>query len=294
MEHVTNSASASRIVFIDVDGTILEHGSVIAPSTVAAIRSARAAGHRVYLCTGRAAADIHPDVRAIDVDGAITNGGAYARHGAEVVLSRPMPRDAAERLIAYFEQHGLHYFLQSHDAVYASEGIAAFAEEFLRRRRAQREADLRKLGTIDDLSTEVLTAAYLPVADADLDVIAKAVFLSPASDSLDRAQADLGGQFLVIPGSMPMPGGSNGEISMHGTDKGTGILAMLEHLGADAADTIGIGDSWNDREMFDVVGTSVAMGQADPALRERADLVTTAVLDDGVWNAFVRLGLIER
>ena len=73
MEHVTNSASASRIVFIDVDGTILEHGSVIAPSTVSAIRSARAAGHRVYLCTGRAAADIHPDVRAIDVDGAITN-----------------------------------------------------------------------------------------------------------------------------------------------------------------------------------------------------------------------------
>ena len=55
---------------------------------------------------------------------------------------------------------------------------------------------------------------------------------------------------------------------------------------------IGIGDSWNDAEMFDVVGTPVAMGNADPALKERAGNVTTDVLDDGVWNAFVELGLV--
>ncbi|MFV1315617.1 hypothetical protein [Klebsiella pneumoniae] len=35
----------TRIAFLDVDGTILEHGSLIAPSTVTAIRQARANGH---------------------------------------------------------------------------------------------------------------------------------------------------------------------------------------------------------------------------------------------------------
>lgn len=68
--------SPQRIVFIDVDGTILEHGSVIAPSTVSAIRRARSNGHLVYLCTGRSAGDIHPSVREIGFDGEITNGGA--------------------------------------------------------------------------------------------------------------------------------------------------------------------------------------------------------------------------
>lgn len=130
------------------------------------------------------------------------------------------------------------------------------------------------------------------MSEADLDEIAKAVFVSDRSDSLDRAQTDLGDTFHVIPGSMPMPGGSNGEISMLGTTKGAAILEVLALLDRDPADAIGIGDSWNDVEMFEVCGVSVAMGNADPELQARADRVTTGVLDDGVWNAFVALGLV--
>jgi len=44
--------------------------------------------------------------------------------------------------------------------------------------------------------------------------------------------------------------------------------------------------------MFEVCGTSVAMGNAHDELKHMADFVTTAVLDDGVWNAFDRLGLL--
>lgn len=291
MGHVSSSVSARRVVFLDVDGTILEHGSVIAPSTVTAIRSARAAGHRVYLCTGRADADIHPDVRAIGVDGAISNGGAFATDGDELILARPMLRSDAARLVDYFERHGLHYFLQSHEAVYASDGIRAFAADFFAQRRAQQAADRRRLG-ISAPPPVTPISHYLPTAAADLDLVAKAVFVSTEAGSLTHAQRDLGDRFLVIPGSIPLPGGSNGEISVQGTDKGTGVRAMLTHLGLDPVDAVGIGDSWNDREMFEVVGTSVAMGQAPPGVRALADLVTTDVLDDGIWNAFRRLGLI--
>ena len=55
---------------------------------------------------------------------------------------------------------------------------------------------------------------------------------------------------------------------------------------------MGIGDSWNDVEMFAVCGVSVAMGNADPELQAKADRVTTGVLDDGVHGALVRLGLV--
>jgi hydroxymethylpyrimidine pyrophosphatase-like HAD family hydrolase len=67
---------------------------------------------------------------------------------------------------------------------------------------------------------------------------------------------------------------------------------VLDQLGLSATDAIGIGDSWNDVEMFEVVGTPVAMGNAAPELRRLAGRVTTAVLDDGVHNAFAELGLI--
>ena len=285
-----------RIVFIDVDGTILEHGSVIAPSTVTAIRSARRAGHTVYLCTGRSAGDIHPAVREIGFDGVISNGGAFAVRidddGTEQPIAAHLrPRALTDRMLGYFADRGIHYFLQTDDAVYASPGIGAAADEFFRQRRDRHAEDLRALG-LDDDDAPLPAISYRPLDEVDLDQVVKATFISPDSDTLARAQADLGDAFHVIPGSIPMPGGSNGEIAQLGVNKGSAIVEVLDALGLDAADSVGIGDSWNDVEMFDVVGTAVAMGGADPELQARADFVTTGVLDDGVHGALVRLGLV--
>lgn len=47
------SASVLRTVFLDVDGTLVTYENVLPSSAVRAIREARAAGHRVYVCTGR-------------------------------------------------------------------------------------------------------------------------------------------------------------------------------------------------------------------------------------------------
>ena len=48
--------------------------------------------------------------------------------------------------------------------------------------------------------------------------------------------------------------------------KGAAILAILGHLGIDPADAIGVGDNWNDAEMFEVCGTAIAMGNAVVAI----------------------------
>lgn len=279
----------TRIAFLDVDGTILEHGSLIAPSTVTAIRQARANGHQVWLSTGRSAGDVHPDVLAIGFDGAITNGGAYATRGEEMLVEQPMPRADVELLERYFEAHGIHYFLQTHGGVFASEGMGTVMTAYRRERHAERAAQLAEQGLTAE---EPLWKEPRPVAEVDRDAVAKAVFVSPSIDTVVHAAAELGDAFHVIPGSIPLPGGSNGEIGQAGVTKGSAITAVLAQLGLPATDAIGIGDSWNDVEMFEVVGTPVAMGNAAPELQKLAGRVTTSVLDDGVHNAFAELGLI--
>lgn len=282
--------SEPRIIFLDVDGTILAHGETIAPSTIAAVRAARERGHLVYLCTGRAAGDIHPSVLDIGFDGAISNGGALAVSGDETVLAETMPRAAVEQVMAYFAEQGTRYFIQSHSGVYASEGVRSFIADFIAERRRRHADDLSSVALAEDV---VAAPRFAPVEEADLDHIAKAVFVSSDPDAVEKTQRALGEQFHVIPGSMPLPTGSNGEVGMRGTNKGTGIEAVLAHLGRDAADAVGIGDSWNDVEMFEVCGTAVAMAEADPQLQRIAGDVTTGVLDDGIWNAFVRHGIID-
>ena len=281
-------------MFIDVDGTILEHGSVIAPSTIVAIRAARARGHLVFLCTGRSRGNIHPEVSAIGFDGAITNSGAFATIDGRQALARVMSRADLDRLTTYFAAHDIEYALQSDEHVFVSPGLSAHLDEFARRRAAERADDRRRLGLdADDADAAAAEVdRYLPLADADLDAIAKAVFVSERDGAVERVHGDLGDRFHVIPGSIPLPGGSNGELSLQGVNKGSAILEVLDLLGRDAADAIGIGDSWNDVEMFEVCGTSVAMAGADAELRARVDHVTTGVLDDGVSNAFSALHLI--
>lgn len=275
-----------RIVFLDVDGTILAHGNAIAPSTVAAVRAARAAGHLVYLCTGRAGGDIHPRVAEIGFDGAITNGGVTATVGDEVVVSRLMPEASVRRLEEAFAAHGIEYILQADDEVFTSPGVMPLVREFV---RAARDSEPHA----EDSVSGIESRTYRDVSFAPRDAIAKAVFISPDPDGRGTLDAELGDEFHVVPGSMPLPGGSNGEICLRGTNKGSAIELVLDHLGIDAADAVGIGDSWNDVEMFEVCGTAVAMGNAEPELKRRADRVTTDVLDDGVWNAFRALGLID-
>ncbi|GLJ80682.1 Cof-type HAD-IIB family hydrolase [Microbacterium imperiale] len=282
--------SDSRIIFLDVDGTILAHGETIAPSTVSAVRAARDRGHLVFLCTGRAAGDIHPRVLDIGFDGAISNGGALAVVGDETVLAETMPRAAVERVMSYFDEQGTRYFIQSHAGVYASAGVRTFIADFIAERRRRHQDDQSTVALAEDV---VAAPSFTPVEEADLDHIAKAVFVSPDPDAVEKTQRALGDEFHVIPGSMPLPTGSNGEVGMRGTNKGTGIAAVLDHLGRDASEAVGIGDSWNDVEMFEVCGTAIAMAEADPALQQIAGEVTTGVLDDGIWNAFARHGLID-
>ncbi|KJL42807.1 HAD family hydrolase [Microbacterium trichothecenolyticum] len=279
-----------RIIFLDVDGTLLEHGSHVSPSTGPAIRAVREAGHLVYLSTGRSASDIHPDVAEIGFDGAVTNSGALVVSGGQVVVDRPLSPAATDRMLTALRSRGIRYFLQTRDAVYASDDMAELMRDYAAALEA-REAAGQQVRPEDSL-VGLAQRRFPSVDEADLTRIDKAVFVSDHPEGLDELREDLGDEFLIVPGSMPLPGGSNGEISERETTKGSAIELLLAHLGMHADDAIAVGDSWNDIEMFQVCGVSVAMGNAQPELKELADFVTTDVLDDGIANALRRLGLI--
>ena len=51
-----------RIIFVDVDGTLVDYDNVLPSSAITAIRAARDAGHQVFLSTGRSRAEIYPEI----------------------------------------------------------------------------------------------------------------------------------------------------------------------------------------------------------------------------------------
>ena len=69
------------------------------------------------------------------------------------------------------------------------------------------------------------------------------------------------------------------------TDKAEGIQAVLDYEGLDWEDAIAFGDSTNDTQMLEKAGIGVAMGSATDYVKSFADMETTDVYHDGIYNA---------
>ena len=278
--------TARRLVFLDVDGTLVDHHQHLAPSVPEAVRRARANGHLVHLCTGRSRREIPATVAGIGFDGAVTAGGGFVEAGDELVQSFTMPPAAVDELVAFFDANGIEYNLQGFDDVHTSPGLLErvrplFEGDIARERDASAARDMKQLEA---------SMAYR--GPAPREGIAKATFFGTDTGTFARVRDGLGERFHVITGTIPYLGEAGGEVSLPGVHKGAAIARLAEHLGASMADTIGIGDSHNDLEMLQMCGVGIAMGNADDTVKSYADEVTASVSDDGVWHAFARHGLL--
>ena len=74
-----------------------------------------------------------------------------------------------------------------------------------------------------------------------------------------------------------------------GTNKSTGLSAVVAELGLSSQSVVGIGDAENDHEFLSFCGCSVAVANAIPALKQHADVVTGGSYGAGVTEVINRL-----
>jgi HAD superfamily hydrolase (TIGR01484 family) len=74
-----------------------------------------------------------------------------------------------------------------------------------------------------------------------------------------------------------------------GVDKASGLRVALKDLQLSPRDTVGVGDAENDGAFLDMCACSVAVANALPALKERADLVTNGSNGAGVEELIEKL-----
>jgi HAD superfamily hydrolase (TIGR01484 family) len=67
-----------------------------------------------------------------------------------------------------------------------------------------------------------------------------------------------------------------------GVNKATGLAAALKEMQIDASAAVGVGDAENDHAFLELCAVGVAVSNALPMLKERADLVTEQARGEGV------------
>ena len=104
-----------------------------------------------------------------------------------------------------------------------------------------------------------------------------------------KAKEELRETMLSYPELSAAYTGIYAEIYSKKASKGNALTALCRYLGISRAETACIGDGENDLSMFGAAGIKIAMGNAVPELKERADLVTESNDRDGAAKAIEQL-----
>ena len=92
-----------KIILLDVDGTLVDYEGRLPDSAVRAVRSARKAGHRVYICTGRSRAEVYPNLWEIGLDGMIGGNGSYVEDHGHVVMHQLITPEQCRRAVEWLQ-----------------------------------------------------------------------------------------------------------------------------------------------------------------------------------------------
>ena len=124
-------------------------------------------------------------------------------------------------------------------------------------------------------------------AKSSKDLFSLDVYFADAAHCKRISEA-LAGLCLVNPHG-PHP---SADITVLGADKGDAVRSVAGALGVPIEDVYAFGDGVNDVPMIVAAGHGIAMGNAVDELKARAEFVTSAISDDGVWNGLAHYGLV--
>lgn len=276
-----------KIIFIDVDGTLVDYENKLPDSAVEAVRKARKNGHRVYISTGRSRAEVYENIWNIGLDGMIGGNGSYVEDHGKVVMHQLITYEQCKKIVDWLHSRKLEFYLESNNGLFASEHFEEKAEGAIQeytQRKGRTDADKM---TVRKVFTEMIFDGEL--YRDDLNKVS--YLLNSYEDYIETKK-----QFPDMQNGTWGGAGEKalfGDIGIKNITKANAIQHLLNYLNAEQKDTIAFGDAAIDIPMLEYCSYGVAMGSGGTEIKAMADYVTDDVDKDGLYKAFVHLGLID-
>ncbi|MBM7660117.1 Cof subfamily protein (haloacid dehalogenase superfamily) [Bacillus mesophilus] len=259
-----------KIVFLDIDGTILQPDHTIQDSTKSAIQQLQDQDIEVFLATGRPLHEIKELGKELNITSFIAYNGAYAIYERQEVFKETMPPEQIYQFLDIANQNEHQLVLYTHEqnvfTTFDNDVVQQFIETFHLKLNAIYEPSIddKVLGITIITDQDQAGAHY---QDHFKDIHLTVVNVAGLTDCLDVIRDHV--------------------------NKGVAVKAVLERLGLPPESSIAFGDGMNDKEMLMTVGEGFAMGNGHPDLFKHAKHQTTDVKHDGIFNGLKSLGLVK-
>jgi Cof subfamily protein (haloacid dehalogenase superfamily) len=249
-----------RALACDLDRTLIDEDYVLHEQTRAALAEARVRGLAVVIVTGRMFRAVRPYLTGpepvVCYQGAAVvdpETGTFLRHV-------PIPLPLAREAITAIQDAGFGLNCYVDDELYVARATPE-AEQYAR----FQHIPLRVVGPLLD---------WLDADPTKLVVVGEPHALDDLGANL---RADFAGRVFIAK-SLPF----FLEFAHPDVSKGAGLEFVAERLGFTPAETVAFGDGENDLELLEWADYAVAVANAHPEIKARANFVCPSASEEGV------------
>ena len=274
-----------RLLFLDLDGTLIGHDDIISPRTLDALHRAQRQGCILVICTGRSryaaqhiAAQIGEGGYGIASNGSVIFQWQHPHPLKKSTLSESVTREA----IRLARAHGLNPVclgLEDDDRVIHADQRYPLPPSYVL-------AQGPRLAFCDDVLLEIATRNALPMS---LDVYGE-----DEREVAELAQIwrqAFGADAVVYSGFVDRFGCWGAFLNPAATGKARAAQWVADVLEIPREQTLAVGDYLNDIDLLQWAGLGICMGDGHADVRACAGHVTGTLADDGVAQALERFVL---
>lgn len=262
----------TRMIGMDLDGTLLTTEKKLTPYTQDVLKRAIAQGIIVLPATGRPVSGVPEEIMHFPgIRYAVTaNGGRIVDvQENRTIYENLVPVDKAYAILSVFEKYDTLREIYYDGIGYSEEtmlknihryiGPGPMADYMVATRRPIPDVHAKFVET--NRPVDKVQGIFASLADKD-----------EALKELEKIKD------IEITGALSQ----NVEINAKDVDKGNALLRLGQILGIPGEEIMAFGDGTNDRKMLEKVGTGVAMANGVPEVKAAADYITASNDEEGV------------
>lgn len=256
-----------KLLVLDIDGTLANSNKEITQTTKNAIVRIMNEGHYCMLASGRPTHGM--EWAAQELEFARFGGYLLSYNGAriikydsmETIFEERVPKELIPEIYRFTVDHKCGIISYDGNTIISGNGIDQYVELESR----INHLPIKQVDNFSEYFDEDVIKCLLCVNPSDAECLA----IELKGIVGDRADVFRSEPFYI-------------EVMPKGVDKATSIAKLLTTIGVERENVIACGDSFNDISMLRYAGIGVAMGNAQQAVKEVADIITGTNDENGL------------
>jgi Cof subfamily protein (haloacid dehalogenase superfamily) len=281
-----------KCIASDMDGTLLNSLQQVSQENKEAILKAQSQGIEVVIATGRSYQEVRfvLDEADLHCPAICVNGAEVRTKEGEILSATPIEKHVAKKASEKLMEKDIYFEVYTNKGTYSldpNKAVAIIVDIVVSANPDVKPEDVVKRAqerTRHGLVHQV--ESYDVLFNDETHQIYKLFGFALDSDRREAAENALEELTELAVSSS---GHNNLEITHRNAQKGIALETFVKSKGIDIAETMAMGDSFNDVSMLERVGRAVAMGNADYEIKTVCDVITATNDEHGVAKAILEV-----